>query len=308
MNTINKTISIIEPVNEAIERTKTILFKPFNLEKWLIIGFCAWLAGLVEGSGSGFHYRHNNGDFDGPQIPPNILEFCRVHIIFVVCAVIAAVILFTAVILVFLWLSSRGKFMFIDCLAKNKAHIKEPWKTLKKQANGLFGFRVLVILAAMIFMTALSIPAITILTLAKTAVINIIIAGILFFAILLLILTAVSVIGLVRVLTFDFVVPIMYLQQISVFAAWKKVLPLLWQNFWKIMLYLAFKILIILCIGAIVLLIIGLGCCCCCIGAILFIPYIGTVILLPLPSFYRLYALCYLRQFGSEYDVFAAGS
>jgi hypothetical protein len=309
MNTINKSISVIEPVNEAIERTKTILFRPFNLEKWFIIGFCAWLAGLCqEGVHGGFNFGYNNGDFDKLQIPTKALEFCKAHIIFITLAGIAAVILLVAVMLVLLWLSSRGKFMFLDCLAKNKAHIKEPWKTFKKQANGLFGFRLLVTAAAVICMTLLGILTVWLLSFLKTGAGNAAIAGIVFFIMLLLIFTAVSVISLVQSLTIDFVVPIMYLQRIGVFTAWEKFLPLLWQNFWKIMLYLLFKILVIFCIGAIALLIIGLGCCCCCIGAVVFIPYIGTVILLPLSSFYRLYALCYFRQFGNEFDVFLSAA
>ena len=41
MDAIKKTISVIEPVSEAIEKTKIILFRPFDAEKWLVIGFCA---------------------------------------------------------------------------------------------------------------------------------------------------------------------------------------------------------------------------------------------------------------------------
>jgi hypothetical protein len=309
MNALNKTISVVEPVNEAIERTKTILFRPFNMEKWFIIGFCAWLAGLFQdGIHGGFNYRYNNEDFDKLQIPAKTLEFCKTHIVFIVLATIAAVILLTTVILVILWLSSRGNFMFLDCLAKNKAHIKEPWKTFKKQANGLFGFRLLVTAAAVICMTPLGILTVWLLSFLKTGAGNAVIAGAAFFVIFLVIFLAISLFCLVQSLTIDFVVPIMYLRRIGVFAAWGKFLPLLGQNFWKIMLYLLFKILVIFCIGAIALLIIGLGCCCCCIGAVIFIPYIGTVIFLPLSSFYRLYALCYFRQFGSEFDVFQAAA
>jgi hypothetical protein len=35
------------------------------------------------------------------------------------------------------------------------------------------------------------------------------------------------------------------------------------------------------------------------------IPYIGTVILLPVFVFKRAYSLMYLRQYGLEFDVFA---
>ena len=309
MNTINKTISIIKPVNEAIERTKTILFKPFNLEKWFIIGFCAWLAGLFEGSGGGLNFNFNDKDrFDKSQLPPGLMHLWHEHMTLIVIAATAAVILFITLFAVLLWLSSRGKFMFLDCLAKNKAHIKEPWKTFKKQANGLFGFRLLIIAAAMICMIPLGILTVWFFSLFKSGGANAVVAAMMVFVMILLIFIVVSIFGLVQTLTFDFVVPILYLQQIGVFKAWGKFLPLLWQNFWKIMLYLLFKLLILLCLGAVVLTMLILGCCFCCISIILFIPYIGTVTLLPLLSFYRLYSLYYLAQFGSEYDVFLSAA
>ena len=44
-------ISVAEPVSPALERVKLMLFQPFDLGKWFVIGFCAWLAFLGEGGG-----------------------------------------------------------------------------------------------------------------------------------------------------------------------------------------------------------------------------------------------------------------
>ncbi len=46
-------ISVVDPVIPAIERVKTILFRPFDLGKWFVIGFCAWLAGQTRPGGGG---------------------------------------------------------------------------------------------------------------------------------------------------------------------------------------------------------------------------------------------------------------
>jgi hypothetical protein len=46
-------VSVIDPISPAIQRVKDILFKPFNLGKWFVIGFCAWLAYLGSGGGGG---------------------------------------------------------------------------------------------------------------------------------------------------------------------------------------------------------------------------------------------------------------
>ena len=43
-------------------------------------------------------------------------------------------------------------------------------------------------------------------------------------------------------------------------------------------------------------------CATCCIAAI---PYVGTVILLPIPVTLGAFSLLFLRQFGPDYDVWA---
>jgi hypothetical protein len=43
---------------------------------------------------------------------------------------------------------------------------------------------------------------------------------------------------------------------------------------------------------------------CCCAGCLMLLPYLGTVLLLPVLVFKRAYPLYFLAQFGSEYDVF----
>ena len=307
MDALKKPISVIEPVNEAIEKTKILLFKPFDMEKWFVIGFCAWLANLIrEGTRGMANFRYNKTEMHASEASAKIIEFVSSHIAAVSIAIIIGAVFLVAIIVLLLWLSSRGQFMFLDCLARNKAEIVRPWTAFKKQANSLFSFRVLLIVISGAIITGLSIP-IAILAIATTSANLNCAAGLAIIIVLvLLIIATVIVFGFVQVLTFDFAVPIMYLQKISLFAAWGKILPLLKGHFWKIMLFLLFKLLIKMCIGAIILGIVFIGCCFCCISAILFIPYIGTVALLPFPSFSRFYSLCFLRQFGSKFDVFAA--
>jgi hypothetical protein len=46
-------VSVIDPITPAIDRVKLILFRPFDMGKWFVIGFCAWLAYLGGGGGGG---------------------------------------------------------------------------------------------------------------------------------------------------------------------------------------------------------------------------------------------------------------
>jgi len=43
---------------------------------------------------------------------------------------------------------------------------------------------------------------------------------------------------------------------------------------------------------------------CCILGCLAAIPYLGTVLLLPVFVFRRAYSLYYLAQYGLDYDVF----
>ena len=55
-------IAYLEPLRRAWRRMKTILFGPFNVVKWLVIGFAAWVAGLLSGGGGG----GGKGEWKGP--------------------------------------------------------------------------------------------------------------------------------------------------------------------------------------------------------------------------------------------------
>src|ERR1017187_9545305 len=66
-------ISVTEPIEPAYDRVKQVLFKPFDFTKWIILGFCAWLAGLGEsggGGGGGFNGFGGNNRFNGGNGQP----------------------------------------------------------------------------------------------------------------------------------------------------------------------------------------------------------------------------------------------
>ena len=49
MNGNGSKIEIFKPFGEAFELMKKILFQPFDLRKWLVIGFAAFLVSLSAG-------------------------------------------------------------------------------------------------------------------------------------------------------------------------------------------------------------------------------------------------------------------
>src|SRR5437773_1803234 len=54
MESDDRSIAILAPLEEAFELMQKILFQPFDLTKWLIIGFAAWIATFFSGGGASF--------------------------------------------------------------------------------------------------------------------------------------------------------------------------------------------------------------------------------------------------------------
>jgi hypothetical protein len=300
-------ISVAEPVSPALERVKRILFQPFDLGKWFVIGFCAWLAQLGEGGtggnfnfNSGSHQNYNEDNFrhDLGRARDYILD----HLNWIVPLVAVLVVIGLALWLVFLWLNSRGKFMFLHCVARDKAEVAKPWHDLANEANSLFLFRIVLGLASIIFTLPLLIVAIVIVgrmfvagRFVANGIIQAVGFGFSFFC-------AAIAFAIIRKLTLDFVVPIMFLRRNRCLSAWKELGTLVSGYVGTFILYFLFQIVLALAILVMVLGVIIITCCIA--GCLMALPYVGTVLLLPVIMFKRCYSLYFLAQFGPDYNVF----
>jgi hypothetical protein len=194
--------------------------------------------------------------------------------------------------------------MFLYCIAENKAEVKTPWHKFREPANSLLLFKLVSGFIAFIcfaICTAMIILMIILLTRSDshTNVAEI------FAIVCLSLITALIAIAtsLFFKFTNDFIIPIMYLRFCSCTKAWRQFLQILLSRKGTFALYLLFQIVIAMVIAAILMaLVFGT---CCCAAFFLAIPYIGTVLMLPLLVFKRAYSLYYLRQFGPSFDVFA---
>ncbi len=301
MNAQQLNVSVIDPIGPTFERVKTILFRPFDLGKWFVIGFCAWLAYLGKGGGGGSSNFRGSGKPD--EAFHTAKEFVLANLHWIIPVAVTAVLVGIILWLVLTWLSSRGRFMFLHCVAQNKAEVKVHRVKFRQHANSLFLFRIVL---GLIGFAAIGVPL-----LIAGLLIAITIAGngphvvsVLGFLVIGLIVFAISIAFiLVHKFTTDFVVPIMFLRTTSCTGGWREFLGLLSLNKARFALYILFQIVIGIAIGAIILAAVCVTCCCA--GCILTIPYIGTVLMLPLLVFKRAYPLLYFRQFGPQFDVFS---
>ena len=203
-------ISVIDPIGPAIEHVRLMLFKPFDLSKWFIIGFCAWLAQLGQGGGGGGGGNGWRADGHEPgfdAIKDGILA--HLAVIIFVAAIVIPIIIIIAVVLC--WLRSRGQFMFVHCVAGNKAEVAVPWNKFARHGNSLFLFRIVI---GFIGFLAIGLPIAASIFAGfvmcatgfnPAAIIGL--TGAIFVAVVVSVLFV-----LVAKFTTDFVVPIMFLQ------------------------------------------------------------------------------------------------
>jgi len=294
-------IAFIEPLGRAWNRMKVGLFKPFDLSKWFVIGFNAFLAGMMEGHrGSGSSRWSDDLSFrEFLRLPDRAWQWLIGHPGWFIAIVFGGLFLII-ILLILLWLSSRGKFMFLDNVVLNKAEIVSPWKLYKRESNSLFlwrlGFAVVIItifiaLAVFFFFTANSLSRES-----RSAPI-LFAVGIGLLAVLIFI-----VIGYISLFLDHFVVPLMYKNNITATQAWGRFLKLFGQ---RPLHFLFYGVLLFVFIVLFVITVIIAGLLTCCIGWLLLaIPYIGTVVTLPAWYTFRAFSLEFLAQFGPEFDLF----
>jgi hypothetical protein len=247
---------------------------------------------LGAGAGGNFSYPSKRDEVQKMndainQIPHPIL----------VGGIVLLVVFVLVLIVLCAWLRARGSFMFIDCIVKNRGAVAEPWREFRTEGNSYFFFSLLVGFSLLLFAGLLSLPlvlpAIGNNDFLRTHNVYLIsaIAGWILMMILVI---------LGWVLITSFMVPIMYRQRCRAAEGFAAATRLIAAHPGEILLYCLFWIVLALgsamvgCIAA---------CATCCIAAI---PYVGTVILLPLFVLLRSFSLLFIRQFGPDYDVWAS--
>ena len=305
----HRQISVVEPVSPALERVKLILFQPFDAGKWFAIGFCAWLARLGEAGGVGAHFNNSFSSGNNHASADDLRRFLErawgftLHNLDWIIPLAAFLLLLSLALgILLLWLNCRGKFMFLHCVALNKAEIVEPWSQYAGPARSLFWFRlVLSFISMALLLPPMGLMAVLVLKMFLAGAPDV--ASILLAAALALFAVLAGVaLALIRKFTLDFVVPIQYLRGGRCLDAWAEFWKLLRAHPGLFTLYILFQIVIGMAIGVLVLFAILLTCCLA--GCLLMIPYIGTVLLLPVLVFKRSFSLYFLRQFGPAFEVF----
>jgi hypothetical protein len=296
-------IAFFEPLSRAWERMKHILWRPFDLAKWLVLGFSCWLAGLADSAGGGgWKWIVDENDFPGRN---NIYSghgsfeelggaLIWLPLIFIVIMAVAAILL------LILWLSSRAKLIYLDNVVHSRAQIVEPWNRLRDLGNSLFlwrlGFVVVCGLVVLVLLMIFFAPAATLSF--SDALAGLSYAAMVFGVIILICFGFVA--AFVAMMLEAFVIPIMYKFDLKATEAWSYFLPWLKTRPWQFVLYALFVLALVFVFVCLFAVVCVLTCC------IVALPYVGTVILLPFYVTYRLFSVEFLAQFDPGFDLFTA--
>ena len=298
-------IDYIEPLSRGWARMKKALFQPFDLAKWFTVGFTAFLAALLDGGGGAGGNSRNYGkakfDFDDFfNFPGYAWEWLNSHPVWFTLILFGIGFIFVLSI-VLTWVSSRGKFMFLDNVVFDKAEVKKPWYEFRREGNSLFVWRfVFGFILFFVFIVSFVYSFILIREMYFEGSFSSQIAtiiGMIFYFLFLIIISA-----YITLFLNDFVVPIMYKNRITTTQAWFKFFPLFNRHIGHFIVYgLFIFVLMILVVIAVVI----FGFVTCCIGLLLLIiPYIGSVVFLPVSYTFRAFSVGFLEQFGEDFKIF----
>lgn len=296
-------VTYFDPLSRAWKRMTTALFKPFDITKWFVVGFTAFLARLMDWPDGGNDHE-SRGHFDMDEfihLPDTIREWIIDNPDWFTLIVIG-IILLVAFLVFLTWLSSRGKFMFLDNVVHDRAKVVDPWRKYKMEGNSLFVWRVCYGLICFVVFSLIAYQSFLIVEdiyydgfSVGEHLLRIIGMGLLFLAVIV-------ALAYISLFLSDFIVPIMYKNNIVATKGWSHFTPLLSRNWLYFILYGLF-VLVLYILVAIVVVLVGLFTCC--IGFILLIiPYIGSVITLPISYTFRAFSVEFLGQFGPEYSLF----
>lgn len=297
-------IQYFSPLSRGWGRMKKALFQPFDLKKWFVVGFTAFLAGLTDwkgGGGSGFRSERRVDWDEVVSFPDRAWQWLLDNPGWSTLIVIGIFFIFVLFVL-FTWLSSRGQFMFLENVVHNRAQIVKPWYEYRIEGNSLFLWRFvfgIIIFALIAFYFIQCYSILRDLYASRVDVTILIVPAILmlfgFFGILL-------VFGYIDLLLSDFIVPLMYRNRTTATSAWLQFLPLFWSHFLH---FVGYGLVVLFLMTFVVIGIIVFGLLTCCMGfLLLLIPYINAVVLLPISYTLRAFSVEFLEQFGPDYQIF----
>jgi uncharacterized membrane protein len=214
--------SATDAISPAIEHTKRQLFGPFRLGQWMRLALVGLLAGELSSSGCKPN-NFSNLTRGSENFPKGSLSGIDPVLIAGLVAVVVVAAFVLGILL--MYISSVMRFILFDSVLAKECHIREGWSRRQGPGFRYFLWRLLYALAMFGgLIVLLGIPAALALAMGwlsdpKQHVAPLVLGGIVLFFAIMAFLIAMAVI---YVLTKDFVVPQMALENIGAMEGWSR--------------------------------------------------------------------------------------
>ncbi len=237
-------IFAVDAVDPALQHTKEQLFHPFRAAQWAKLALVGFLAGELSSGGCNGSSFRSPGRPGGQHLPlPHVDPLLYASLFALLIGLIAVLWI------LFVYVSSVMRFVLFDSVINKRCEIRRGWA--RRHAAGLryFVWQLLLILAMAIGMAILiGVPVAFALAAGwikdpRQHLAPLILGGIfVFFVVIGFVLLSL----VIHVLTKDFVVPQMALENIGPFEGWRRLLPMLRSEKGSYAGYIGMKIIMAL--------------------------------------------------------------
>lgn len=250
-------ITAADSITLAIEHTKQQLFRPFRIGQWTKLAFVGLLAGELGANGcnrSNFHIPQHSATVPHMAWPGSLgsLGIDRVLLALLIAALIVAAF---SIGIILMYVSSVMRFVLFDSIVAKECHIRWSWSHRLGPGWRFFAFKLVyafAMLAALLLLIA--VPLAFAFTSGwfrepKAHLPALVLGGISLFFVLF---TLVVVAALVLVLTKDFVIPQMALEDVDAIEGWRRLWPMMRADKTSYAAYIGMKILLAFTAGILI--------------------------------------------------------
>jgi len=226
-------ISAAESISPAFQRAKQQLFHPFRFGQWARLAFVGFLAGEMGSGGCNPSFNvpwpnHQSGSQHllATGWSPQLANHPAI--------IVVLFVLFGAVTLgvgtLFVYINSVMRFVLFDSVVTGECHVRKNWVLRRPHGRRLFWWQLLFSLATMAtIVIVIGVPLAIAWGLGlfhnpSQHILPLVLGGTLLFLVFLVLIVVLAVI---QVMTKDFVVPQMALEEITAMDAWRRLWPLL---------------------------------------------------------------------------------
>ncbi len=222
-------ISAVDAISPAFQHAKQQLLQPFRFAQWVrlaLVGFLAGELGSGGGCNSGFnlpptHHQRGSEQLLGASWPSQLAD----HPAMLIGLIASLIVIGLGLFVLFIYINSVMRFILFDSIVAKECHIRRGWVRRRHHGLRFFVWQILLLLATFAaFAVLIGVP----LAFAWGVgwfdhpgehLLPLVLGGIVLF---LLFLALVVVLAVVHVMTKDFVVPQMALEDISAMEGWRR--------------------------------------------------------------------------------------